>query len=947
MKWKDMLKQLLIGLGCARTRVLLVFAVLPISLVIGQETEQRTQQLPTSINIANKTEIQEYNSFDCGLVTRYSANRIPKNCLQEAINILLDEDLAVTRRTGSAKYNTSPCLDAQSVRGLWPFRATDGSNYIVILSSQTMYQTAGSGDCTAISGLTGQFSATAEMDCVQSLGKIWCTNGSQDMFNWDGSTFNWVATAPRGNLIGAFRNRILVADISGDLSRIRGSGELDGTDWAIQIPGKSTTPFSIAVGGLNDGKQITALMGQYQDSFFIAKEDSLWALYGNDRRDFVLRNLNNEVGVIDYKSVREKDNALFWMSKRGVEKLSGTMVNRISDSIRPTIDELLLTVGNRRALVQTTQSDWENGQLTIDNLSPMSATINQGNVQAGTSTRVDTSDSDFYSGTLINSTATAGNLTYSQGFNHHAFINAGAESGLGDCTNWDICEWDSSFGGGGCFNDTNRWTATGGDNQVQLDILNESNNILYSKINTISDGQSCESIPAIDLSTFPVRIKVRLLSIENGATIITNTSKIFVRGNSFTYSFLDGSAGPVIAAAFDVDESNIITSGTAVSQIFDMSFATPVAGPFQVAMASAAAYPITFRVRSATSTGGAWSAYTSQTNNAVFASLNRRYQQYEAAFGDVGSSTSPIGNIQSVTLNATTTGYYITDCFNTSPIASWDTFTANYIVDGGSITFYMSTGAATNCGSVTRSTNVWTLQENNSNISIVTSTFVGVRVFIGPASSTAPVSLNDITIRWNDSGAKNRVASAVYRNRYWMFYSTQTGATAANDHVVFNEKDVPTVYEGINARSATLYNRKLYTGDSQNTGFIRLQDTGHSDSGSAYDFRLRTIDDDLGNSEQRKVFNWLYLEFKSENDISDDINISVDYYLDGSTTSYSLGSVNLGEADEPGILSAKVPFPANQRHDGKWISLRFTYTGIDGPVTFYKAKLYYERLRED
>ena len=75
---------------------------------------------------------------DCGLVTRYASDRIPTQCLTEALNLLLDEDATISRREGRSKYNATACTGAQSVRGLWRFRATDGTDYLVILSSQAL-----------------------------------------------------------------------------------------------------------------------------------------------------------------------------------------------------------------------------------------------------------------------------------------------------------------------------------------------------------------------------------------------------------------------------------------------------------------------------------------------------------------------------------------------------------------------------------------------------------------------------------------------------------------------------------------------------------------------------------------------------------------------------------------------------------------------------------------
>lgn len=56
----------------------------------------------------------------------------------------------------------------------------------------------------AIPGLAN-FSATAEMECVQTLGSLWCTNGVDQLFFWNGTSTGSIATAPLATHIGAFR----------------------------------------------------------------------------------------------------------------------------------------------------------------------------------------------------------------------------------------------------------------------------------------------------------------------------------------------------------------------------------------------------------------------------------------------------------------------------------------------------------------------------------------------------------------------------------------------------------------------------------------------------------------------------------------------------------------------------------------------------------------------
>ncbi len=336
--------------------------------------------------------------FDQGMVTRYSANAIPPNALSEALNVVVDQDIdgVIVRRNGYAKYNATALEDAKSIRGSWTFDATDGTKYIVVNTSTSFFQSAGDGSYTQIPGPTNT-SAAKEYDCVQTLGKLWCNNDTTS-FYWDGTSTKSLSL-PAGGLVDTFRNRLLVADITGSLSRLQMSGELDGEDFILGT--KSTSPANIDIGGSNDGENITCLMGAYQDVFLIGKKKAIYGLYGFDRNDFVVRELSREVGCIDDRSVQEKNNCLYWLSQRGVERFCGATITRVSDPIRDQIDEIIESAGNSRNIIDTTQSDFEAGNLEPEPGIVNSASVTPGSVRPSTYTRTVDTAAQFNNGTNV------------------------------------------------------------------------------------------------------------------------------------------------------------------------------------------------------------------------------------------------------------------------------------------------------------------------------------------------------------------------------------------------------------------------------------------------------------------------------------------------------------------------------------------------------------------
>ncbi len=296
-------------------------------------------------------EVFRIPNFNAGVVTRYSPILIPDNAVQWAQNVYFDE-LGVTRRKGYAQFNSAILPATKSVRGAWPFTADDGSRYILALSSETIYKAGSTGVFEAIDGLSG-FSVTSDMDAVDYLGKIWFANGTNSMAYWDGASTATVTEALLGSMIEGWRNRIVTAGAGGSLSYVYMSKELDGTEWTLG-PTTSVDPIALAIGGTN-AKPVKCLYGGFRDFLFVGNDDEIYGVYGFGRNDFVVRTISREVGCIENKSVQEKDGALYWMSRRGIEKMGSSGIQRISDGVKDVFDELIGNTAVNRTKIYTSR----------------------------------------------------------------------------------------------------------------------------------------------------------------------------------------------------------------------------------------------------------------------------------------------------------------------------------------------------------------------------------------------------------------------------------------------------------------------------------------------------------------------------------------------------------------------------------------------------------------
>lgn len=919
--------------------------------------------------------------FDqCGLVTRFSPSKLDPQCFQDIRNAVLDNDSTILRRNGYAPYNATACTGGQAVRGLWAFNATDGSKYIVMFSSASMFYSKGDGTCTAITGLNGGLSTTATMSCVQTLGYLWCADGTDTPFRTNVTSTDVVSGAPSGALyVGAFRNRVVMSGATSNLTSIYLSGELNGMDWTLPTVSYSTSPAILKINGINDGLGVTCLMGEYQNSFLIGRNLDLWGLYGNDLRDFVIRQISNQVGCMDNRSTQEVNNVKYWLSRRGVEAYTGTQINRASFNIDPTLNTIIAAAGNSQAQVFTTQADFQGGNLTVSGAgAPMSATISPGDVVPSSWSVVETATATWISGTSVNVSTNGNVLALIQG-SSASFTNMGAES-QNTTTNWASVSTHFSttshlpaYGSYQFTADQFASTTTGvcsysGSQReyVVLSVCDSNGNILISSVSVpTADGVFSYSL---NTSTFTAQNIFVAFQAEGFGSIsptcfnggITGATAMksvpFIRGTSISPTIRlesNSSAACGVPPAtgnccvfLDFNETNKVTSGTYTTQRYDTSFSTPTWGDLSVLMSSATTSPITFQTRVSATSGGTLDVPVTVTNGQKIGSAQKEFILSVSSFS-VNSTTNTAPSISSMGLAAETTGYYISPCVTAAGNTSWGNLGVNGVTNGGSFTFSMSTSAVS-CAQVIDPINAnWTTVTANSIIPITVSSYTAVRVLFGLDVATQVPTLNDITVNWNSGTSRPPVTSVNYKNEYWLFYTSSTAVGSYNDHaLVLDENSKWILHDDINAASAAIYLNTIYTGDSKASGTVFQQDTGGSDNGGNFTESFTTPDLDGGDPISLKNFKRAYLVLGAPTDTTNGASLSCNYALSGSTNTYSLGTVNFNEAPEGragGYFVSKLQFPTGSPTLGQWVNLTCSNTGSVGPLRVYGIRIVYAK----
>ena len=479
--------------------------------------------------------------------------------------------------------------------------------------------------------------------------------------------------------------------------------------------------------------------------------------------------------------------------------------------------------------------------------------------------------------------------------------------------------------------------------------------LLPSTINYQPSVASTESIASNSFSTYTVLVTSYSVARfwRNGVFKASGTytgtwdSIIIHTGNGATNGSVTGDIDSVYYASSVADpgNNNIPTASTSTSRIFNTGVSTPVAGVFTVTLNTPSGTTAALSIRRSTSPNNdLWSAYESVTPGNKPTTINQQYVQYRATFSHLNFQYAPA--ISDVSLLFTTTGYFVSQCLNSgTAITSWGLMQCNQDLNDGSLSLQMSTGAT--CAAATAADVTWNTQVNNSVISAPTAAFTAYRRLFGVDSATQTPKHRDCTINWNEGTSRPSVSAEVYRDRYYLAYTSGTTGTPVNDNIlVLDSNDQWVVHTAPNCASLLIYNRNLYCGDSGDSGQVYQMDVGQDDDGATFTSTIKTKDFDFGNPFQRKVLSRIYYDLSGLPAQDYSIDLTPSYALDASTDSVTLSNIGLDE-DYSRFIAAKVPADLSNNVTGRWFSFSLSHTGIQGPWKLFGLKVVFKRLKED
>lgn len=312
-------------------------------------------------------DILPINKFN-GINTDNSPLVLTNGQTPDSENIVTDNGIGIEPRLGFLISSTEPS------RGLWSFGKSDGTRYLITVSSNVLKASLGTSFTIPISTVSINVPTYAS-----SLGdKFFFINTVDGLKYWDGTSVVAVDASKKADKITTFAGRLAIGNVTGNARVLYLSKLYDGTSLMAPANPSDDDAAQITVSGLLD-EGIEGLY-TFQGKLMVFKPTSFSCLYGSRRSNFTLRNFSDNIGLSGSESIQDCDGILRWLGKgRRVYEFDGTNFHKISEDI----DILFGTIAQgdvaSKSEIQTSAEDWNNG--TISNTFYIDTNTVLGNIQ--------------------------------------------------------------------------------------------------------------------------------------------------------------------------------------------------------------------------------------------------------------------------------------------------------------------------------------------------------------------------------------------------------------------------------------------------------------------------------------------------------------------------------------------------------------------------------------
>lgn len=852
----------------------------------------------------------------------------------DSVNVVTDLDPGVQGRKGFLLFST------ESSRGLWSFAKSDGTKYLITVSSNIVK-----------AGTSGNFSvaittiATSVTTYGAQLGdKFFFVNTIDGLQSWDGTTYSMVDHTMLADKICAFKGRLVVGNKTGNARLLYLSKYLDGTNFTLATNPSTDDPSQITVSGsLDEG--IEGLY-PFQDKLIIFKPNSFSGLYGSNRSNFILRTFSDFVGLSGVESIQDCDGKLRWLSRgRKVFEFDGSTFHKISEDVDTLFGTIAQGDSASRSITLTTQSDWQagsivpSGYLSVSN-SPgdvVLSTMPAGNFTDDTSVEF---SSGTFSQAVYDSTSSVVVLDL-QSYNVYKDTIATVVTALQlNCSGPYYIAQQFVASSSYVITGVRAYSLVhGSPGTFTLNIYSDSSNTPGTLLTT-KTGNAFSPAAVDSYSTFILDPSYNVLLssgskywiqfVPEGLCNAGNYAEVGTQDGSFTtYASILGS-GFLTTFRHDMTVlgGTYYSSGNFLSQTFDLGMSTTgwlVDWKNFLAVYSTNTQTLTFQTQSS-SDNVTFSSLVSVSTGSKPTSAINRYFRYKANLSTTNPGKSP--TLSSATMQTTpftrSSGTFTTALINPGTmVTSWAPISISNNQSSGTIVYQFG---STTTASVSAITN-WQTILHGGIPTVAVNPYIAVRATFTATLAGADVALHDISINWNE-GSSIKSASIYPNQRYWL--STSISSTANNTILVYDKSNQWQKYSGINATAMTMHNSKPYFGNSAG---IYEAENGYNDNGMSISAYYKTPS--LSPAGLDIITNYRQIYMTTDNS---DSTLATSYQIDGGTVSYTMGSRQMNTTG--GIQNFKLPFSFSEVQLGRYVSFQWTVAG----TTFWRilnGNIYY------
>ena len=315
-----------------------------------------------SAQIVKEDKLETIDGFDTGLVTNVSGNKQAKDSSPNIRNFWIDEKIGSLVKVGGFQTNGSSATaygsttTLQDVRFGMTFYKPDGTKEYIVSDSSVVLRTS---DFNSYSLVKAALDRTYNIRAKQIEDSVLFMNGRDNPFILSSTggvrEMNFI---PKGQYPEYFDGRVWILNTASETTEtvFCNLASTDGTQVRFDDPRAWANRNSLFV-GRGDGGAITNGFN-YGGILQAAKENSMWRLIGNSNTDYDWAMVNKESGFISAESMIESDGLVYGQGKDGFYEFNGAGMRRITDHIRPNIENIRTDTTRVLAAVWDTADDF-------------------------------------------------------------------------------------------------------------------------------------------------------------------------------------------------------------------------------------------------------------------------------------------------------------------------------------------------------------------------------------------------------------------------------------------------------------------------------------------------------------------------------------------------------------------------------------------------------------